>query len=111
MPKAAGLVQGTLGLMILRTLEPGAMHGWAIAQRIQAVSREQVQVRQGALYPALHRLEKEGWIRAQWGESENRRRARYYALTGAGRKVLERERAQWQRLAAGIGLVLGEGQG
>ncbi|HVA62828.1 MAG TPA: PadR family transcriptional regulator [Terriglobales bacterium] len=111
MPKPTGLVQGTLGLLILRTLAAEPMHGWAIAQRIQAVSQEILQVRQGALYPALHRLEQQGWIRAQWGESENKRRARFYALTAAGRRVLEREQAQWHRLAAGIGMVLGEVRG
>ncbi|MGH9394159.1 MAG: PadR family transcriptional regulator [Terriglobales bacterium] len=107
MPRPTALVQGTLGLLILQTLarEPG--HGWAIAQRIRAVSREVLEVRQGALYPALHRLERQGWIRSSWGESENNRRAKFYTLTAAGRRYLEREQAQWQRLTAAISLVLG----
>ncbi len=106
MGKPTDLVQGTLDLLILKiiTLEP--MHGWGIAQRIRQVSKEVLQVNQGALYPALHRLEQNGWIKAKWGESDNNRRAKFYSLTPAGRKYLEREQANWQRLSAAIGLVL-----
>ena len=106
MSKPTDLVQGTLDLLILKTLALGPMHGWGIAQRIRQVSKEVLQVHQGALYPALHRLEQGGWIRAKWGESDNNRRAKYYSLTPAGRKYLEREQANWQRLSAAIGLVL-----
>lgn len=108
MPKANDLVQGTLDLLILRVLALGPMHGWAVAQRIQAVSREVLQVQQGSLYPALHRLETQGWIAAEWGESENNRKAKYYSLTKDGRKRLEDETAQWQRLSKAIALVLKE---
>jgi len=106
MGKPTDLVQGTLDLLILKiiTLEP--MHGWGIAQRIRQVSKEVLQENQGALYPALHRLEQNGWIKAKWGESDNNRRAKFYSLTPAGRKYLEREQANWQRLSAAIGLVL-----
>ena len=106
MGKPTDLVQGTLDLLILKTLALEAMHGWGIAQRIRQVSGEVLQVNQGALYPALHRLEQSGWIKAKWGESENNRRAKFYSLTPAGRKYLEREQANWQRLSTAIGLVL-----
>jgi len=106
MGKPTELVQGSLDLLILRTLQPGAMHGWGIAQRIHLLSREVLQVRQGALYPALHRLEERGWVRAHWGESEQNRRARYYELTAAGRRHLGKEQAQWDRLTDAIGHVL-----
>jgi PadR family transcriptional regulator len=106
MSKPSDLVQGTLDLLILKTIAAEAMHGWGIAQRIRQVSGEVLQVNQGALYPALHRLEQNGWIRAKWGESDNNRRARYYSLTPAGRKYLEREEANWRRLSTAIGLVL-----
>lgn len=109
MGKPEDLIQGTLDLLILKTLaraREAPMHGWGVAQRIQQVSREVLQVRQGALYPALHRLEQNGWIRATWGESANNRRAKYYALTAAGRKWLAREEAQWAKLSGAIGLVL-----
>lgn len=106
MSKPSDLVQGTLDLLVLKTLGLEPMHGWGIAQRIRQTSGEVLQVNQGALYPALHRLEQNGWIRAKWGESENNRRARFYSLTPAGRKYLEREEANWQRLSAAIGLVL-----
>ena len=106
MSKPTDLVQGTLDLLILKTIALEPMHGWGIAQRIHQVSKEALQVNQGALYPALHRLEQSGWIRAKWGESDNNRRAKYYSLTPAGRKYLEREQANWQRLSAAIGLVL-----
>jgi transcriptional regulator len=106
--KPTDLVQGTLDLLILRVLDLEPKHGWAIAHRIQQVSKEALQVQQGSLYPALHRLENQGWIRAQWGASENARRAKFYTLTRAGRKKLETERAQWQRLSSAITLVLEE---
>ncbi len=106
MSKPTDLVQGTLDLLILKTIALEPMHGWAIAQRIRRVSNNVLQVTQGALYPALHRLEQQGWIRAEWGESENNRRAKYYSLTKAGRKYLQSEEANWQRLSAAIGLVL-----
>jgi len=106
MSKPTDLVQGTLDLLILKTLALEPMHGWGIAQRIHQVSKEVLQVNQGALYPALHRLEQSGWIKAKWGESDNNRRAKYYSLTPAGRKYLEREQANWQRLSTAIGLVL-----
>ena len=100
------LLQGTLDLLILRTLQTGAMHGWAISERIQQISRDTLQVNQGSLYPALHRLEHQGWIKAEWGVSELGRRARFYRLTASGRKQLELETENWARLAAAIGRVL-----
>ncbi len=109
MTKPTDLVQGTLDLLILRTLALAPMHGWGIAQRIRQTSKEVLQVQQGALYPALHRLEQQGWIQAEWGESENRRRAKFYSLTPPGRRYLEEERANWARLAAAIDLVLENG--
>ena len=106
MSKPSDLVQGTLDLLILKTVAPEPRHGWGIAQRIRQVSGEVLQVNQGALYPALHRLEQNGWIRAKWGESDNNRRAKYYSLTAAGRRYLEQEEANWRRLSTAIGLVL-----
>jgi PadR family transcriptional regulator len=106
MSKPSDLVQGTLDLLILKTVAPGPRHGWGIAQRIRQVSGEVLQVNQGALYPALHRLEQNGWIRAKWGESDNNRRAKYYSLTPAGRRYLDQEEANWKRLSTAIGLVL-----
>jgi PadR family transcriptional regulator, regulatory protein PadR len=106
MAQKSDLLQGTLDLLILKTLAPGAMHGWGISLRIQEVSGDVLQVNQGSLYPALHRLEHQGWITADWGASENNRRARFYALTKAGRKQLEAEVAKWERLSAGVNLVL-----
>ncbi|HEV2417553.1 MAG TPA: PadR family transcriptional regulator [Terriglobia bacterium] len=106
MGKPTDLIQGTLDLLVLKTLALEPMHGWGIAQRIRQMSKEELQVRQGALYPALHRLEQNGWIKAKWGESENNRRAKFYLLTAAGRKYLEREEANWKRLSGAIGLVL-----
>jgi len=100
------VLQGTLDLLILRTIALEAMHGWAIAQRIQQISDDQLRVAQGSLYPALHRLEHQGWISADWGASENNRRARFYSLTKAGRKQLDTEVAKWERLSAGVNLVL-----
>jgi PadR family transcriptional regulator PadR len=107
MPPSTDLLQGTLDLLILRTLALEPMHGWGIALRIQQLSREVLQVGQGSLYPALHRLEYKGWIRADWGTSDNNRRARYYALTRAGKKQLDAELATWDRLSTAVGLVLG----
>ena len=106
MAKPTDLVQGTLDLLILRTLTLEPMHGWGIARRIRQVSKEVLQVNQGALYPALHRLEQQGWIRAKWGESGNNRRAKFYSLTPEGVKYLRQEQAQWKRLSSAIGLVL-----
>jgi PadR family transcriptional regulator PadR len=100
------LLQGTLDLLILRTLRLTPMHGWAISERIQQISEDVLQVNQGSLYPALHRLEHRGWIRAKWGVSELGRRARFYELTAAGRRQLEVERENWARLTAAIGRVL-----
>jgi PadR family transcriptional regulator PadR len=100
------VLQGTLDLLILRTLDPGAMHGWAISERIQQISRDVLRVNQGSLYPALHRLEHEGWIKAEWSVSELGRRARFYNLTASGRKQLERETEHWGRLSTAIGRVL-----
>jgi transcriptional regulator len=100
------MVQGALDLLILKAVAPAPLHGWAIAQRITQLSQEVLKVPQGSLYPALQRLEREGWIDAEWGASENNRRARFYKLTRAGRRHLEREQAGWQRLAGAIALVL-----
>ena len=106
MSKPSDLLQGTLDLLILRTLALGPMHGWAVAGRIQQISQDVLQITQGALYPALHRLEQQGWLRAEWRKSETGRDAKYYALTRAGRAQLERELAQWERLSNAIGLVI-----
>jgi len=106
MGESTDLLQGTLDLLILKCLTLEPMHGWGIAQRIRQVSKEVLQVNQGALYPALHRLEQSGWIKAKWGESDNNRRAKYYSLTTAGRQYLEQEQAHWKKLSAAIGLVL-----
>lgn len=100
------VLQGTLDLLILRTLALEPMHGWAIALRIQQISDDQLRVQQGSLYPALHRLEHQGWITAEWGASDNNRRARFYSLTRAGRRQLQSEVAKWERLSAGVNLVL-----
>ena len=106
MSKPTDLVQGTLDLLILRVVALEPMHGWAIAQRIRQMSNEQLRVGQSALYPALHKLEQQGWIGAEWAPSENNRRAKYYTLTSAGRKALKTETAQWARLSAAISLVV-----
>lgn len=106
MTKPTDLVQGTLDLLILRTLAAEPRHGWGIAQRIEQLSNEVLQVNQGSLYPALQRLERQGWIRAEWGMSETQRRARFYELTAAGKKRLAQERADWDRLSAAISLVM-----
>jgi PadR family transcriptional regulator PadR len=108
MGKPSDLVQGTLDLLILKTVSLEPLHGWAIAKRIQQVSREVLQVQQGSLYPALHRLEQQGWIRAKWAESETGRQAKFYSLTAAGRKQLEQEAANWKRLSSAINLVVQE---
>lgn len=107
MPTSTDLLQGTLDLLILQTLAPGPMHGWGVAQRIQQISNEVLQIGQGSLYPALHRLEYKGWIHADWGTSDNNRKARFYSLTDTGRSQLETELATWDRLSAAIALVLG----
>jgi PadR family transcriptional regulator PadR len=104
--KPTDLVQGTLDLLILKTIALQPMHGWAIANRIRQISNEVLQVQQGSLYPALHRLEHQGWITAEWGASDNNRRARFYSLTRAGRKQLTTEVSKWERLSAGVNLVL-----
>jgi len=100
------LPQGTLDLLILRILSLEPQHGWAISERIHQVSSKVLQVQQGSLYPALHRLERRGWIKAKWGASENNRRAKYYELTKAGRKQLETEKSEWQKLAAAVAQIL-----
>jgi PadR family transcriptional regulator, regulatory protein PadR len=108
MAKPSDLVHGTLDLLILKTLLLEPKHGWAIAKRIQQVSREALQVQQGSLYPALHRLEQQGWIKATWRPADTGRMAKFYALTAAGRKQLDRELAAWTRLSAAINLVIEE---
>src|ERR1035438_6318155 len=100
------LLQGSLDLLILRTLQVGPMHGWAVSERIQQISQDVLHVNQGSLYPALHRLEHQGWIKAEWGISELGRRARFYRITASGRKQLELETGDWERLSAAIGRVL-----
>jgi PadR family transcriptional regulator PadR len=111
MDSSADLLQGTLDLLILRTLALGPMHGWGIAQRIQQISKDVLQIGQGSLYPALHRLEYKGWIKAEWGASENNRRAKYYSLTPEGQGQLEAERNNWERMAEAIALVLNQAGG
>ncbi len=106
MASSVDLPQGTLDLLILRTLAPGANHGWGISERIHQLSREVLQVQQGSLYPALHRLERRGWIKARWGTSENNRRAKFYELTRLGRKQLEQEESQWKTLATAVAQIL-----
>ena len=100
------LLQGTLDLLILRTLQNGPMHGWSISERIQQISEDVLHVNQGSLYPALHRLEHQNWIRAEWGVSELGRRARFYRLTADGRRKLEQETENWARMTGAIGRVL-----
>jgi transcriptional regulator len=100
------LPQGTLDLLILRTVALGPQHGWAISERIQQVSSDVLAVRQGSLYPALHRLERRGWIKARWGTSEANRRAKYYELTRSGQKQLDTETDTWRKLTAAVGQVL-----
>ena len=108
MAKPTDLVQGTLDLLILKTLSLDPKHGWAIAKRIQQVSRETLQVQQGSLYPALHRLEQQAWIKSEWRQTDAGRMAKYYSLTTAGRRQLERELANWNRLSGAINLVVQE---
>jgi PadR family transcriptional regulator PadR len=106
MGKPTDLIQGTLDLLILRTIALQPMHGWGIALRIRQLSKDVLQVNQGALYPALHRLEQHGWIKASWGDSENNRRAKFYSLTRAGDKYLKEQQASWDRLSVAINFVL-----
>jgi PadR family transcriptional regulator, regulatory protein PadR len=100
------ILQGTLALLVLKTLQQGPMHGWGITLHIQQISKEVLRVEEGSLYPALHRMEQEGWISAEWGVSENNRRARYYRLTSAGRKQLAEEEKRWQKLTHAVASVL-----
>jgi len=106
MSKPTDLVQGTLDLLILKILALGPLHGWAIGQRLKQVSGDVLQVSDGSLYPALHKLEQEGWIKAEWKPSENNRRAKFYSLTRLGRKELEKEAANWNRLSSAISRVV-----
>jgi len=108
MPTSTDLLQGTVDVLILQTLAAGPMHGWAVAQRIQQVSKDVLQIGQGSLYPALHRLEYKGWIRSDWGSSDNNRRAKFYELTTAGKKRLREETASWNRLATAIAAALAQ---
>ena len=109
MAKPTDLVQGTLDLLILKTISLERKHGWAIAKRIQQISQDALQIQQGSLYPALHRLEQQGWIRAEWGPTETGRMAKFYSLTGPGKKQLAKELATWTRLSGAINLVVEEG--
>ena len=106
MSKPTDLVQGTLDLLIMKMLALEPMHGWAVSQRLKQVSGDVLQVSDGSLYPALHKLEQEGWIKAEWAPSENNRRAKYYSLTRIGRRELEKETANWSRLSAAITQVV-----
>jgi transcriptional regulator len=108
MAKPTDLVQGTLDLLILKTIALEPKHGWAIAKRIQQVSCDSLQVQQGSLYPALHRLEQQGWIKAEWRATETGRMAKFYTLTRAGRRQLEKELANWTRLSRAINMVVQE---
>ncbi len=106
MSKPTDLVQGTLDLLVMKIVDLEPMHGWAIAQRISQMSNDVLRVGQGSLYPALHKLEQQGWIKSEWRESENNRRAKYYRLTREGRQALKAEAAQWERLSAAISLIV-----
>ncbi len=106
MAPKSDLLQGTLDLLILRSLASREMHGWGISQRLQQVSRDVLRVNQGSLYPALYRLERQGWIESFWSESENNRKAKFYRLTASGRRQLADEQAAWERLAAAVARVL-----
>jgi PadR family transcriptional regulator, regulatory protein PadR len=106
MSRPSDLVQGTLDLLILKILALEALHGWAISQRLKQASRDVLQVSDGSLYPALHKLEQQGWIKAEWGPSENNRRAKFYSLTRMGRRQLEKETEDWKRLSGAISLVV-----
>jgi len=105
-PQRIDLPQGTLDLLILRTLALEPQHGWAISERVQQISSDVLQIQQGSLYPALHRLERRGWIKARWGSSENNRRAKYYELTPSGRKQLRSETTAWRKLTAAVDQIL-----
>ncbi len=111
MKKRTDALQGTLDLLVLQTLELGPMHGWGITLHIERVSDAILRVEEGSLYPALHRMEQDGWIRASWGVSENNRRARYYELTARGRKQLAAEQENWKKITGAVGLVLNYAQG
>jgi transcriptional regulator len=104
----AGLLQGTLDLLILRAVSLGPDHGLGISRRVQQITRGTFDVKPGSLFPALHRLEEQGWLRSEWGESENRRRAKYYELTKAGRRQIETETAAWSRIAAAMAAAIAE---
>jgi PadR family transcriptional regulator, regulatory protein PadR len=104
--KRIDLPQGTLDLLILRTLAAGAQHGWAVSERVQQMSSDVLRIQQGSLYPALHRLERRGWIKAKWGTSDNNRRAKYYELTKSGTKQLEQETESWRKLTVAVAQVL-----
>jgi transcriptional regulator len=106
MPDRIDLPQGTLDLLILRTLSLGPQHGWAISERVQQISDDVLRIQQGSLYPALHRLERRGWIKAKWGTSDNKRRAKYYELTKSGQKQLATEQDTWEKLTTAVAQVL-----
>ena len=107
MSRPADLVQGTLDLLVLKIVALEPQHGWAISQRLKQVSNDVLQVSDGSLYPALHKLEEEGWITAEWGPSDNNRRAKYYSLTRLGRRQLQKESASWERISVAITMVVG----
>ena len=104
--KTSDVLQGTLDMLVLKTLAPGPQHGWGIAQRIQQISDDVLRVGQGSLYPALHRLEQRGWLRASWGLSDNNRQAKFYQLTAAGRRHLERETSNWVQLSMAVTRIM-----
>jgi len=106
MSPSGDVLQGTLDLLILKTVALEPMHGWGIAQRIQQISSDVLQIQQGSLYPALYRLERKGLIRAEWGASDNNRKAKYYSITKKGREQLEREQANWERLSSAVAMIL-----
>ena len=109
-PSKSDLLQGTLDLLILQVVALGPVHGYAIAQRLQQTSKDVLQVQQGTLYPALHRLEERGWLKAEWRNTDTGREAKFYGLTKAGKATLEQERSEWERMAHAIGLVLRLGE-
>jgi PadR family transcriptional regulator PadR len=109
MPPAADVLQGTLDMLILKSVSPEPMHGWGISQRIQHISRGVLEINQGSLYPALHRLVQRGWLDASWGISQNNRRARFYQLTAEGRRQLRSETATWRRVSAAVNAILATG--